>query len=145
VGRSWVGSPQPYRISVDQYVDKMKAGWIGQMAGVGWGGPTEFKYKGVIMPEEKMPAWEPQLVNQFRQDDIYVEMTFVRTLELYGFDVSIRQAGLDFANSGYPLWHANSAGGTISVRVSHHPTPGTPSTTSTPTTSITRSSRTTPA
>jgi hypothetical protein len=110
VGRSWVGSSQPQRISVAQYVDKMKAGWIGQMAGVGWGGPTEFKYKGVIMPEEKMPAWEPQLVNQFRQDDIYVEMTFVRTLELYGFDVSIRQAGLDFANSGYPLWHANRAG-----------------------------------
>lgn len=110
VGRSWVGSPQPHRISLDQYVDKMKAGWIGQMAGVGWGGPTEFKYKGVVMPEENMPAWEPQLVNQFRQDDIYVEMTFVRTLELYGFDVSIRQAGLDFANSGYPLWHANRAG-----------------------------------
>ncbi len=110
VGRSWMGSPQPYRISVEQYVDKMKAGWIGQMAGVGWGGSTEFKYKGVIMPEEKMPAWEPQLVNQFRQDDIYVEMTFVRTLELYGFEVSIRQAGIDFANSGYPLWHANRAG-----------------------------------
>ena len=57
-----------------------------------------------------MPRWEPQLVNQFRQDDIYVEMTFLRTLELYGFDVSIRQAGIDFANSGYPLWHANRAG-----------------------------------
>ncbi len=110
VGRSRGGLSQPQRISVDQYLDKMKAGWLGQMAGVGWGGSTEFKYKGVIMPEEKMPAWEPQLVNQFRQDDIYMEMTFVRTLELYGFDVSIRQAGLDFANSGYPLWHANRAG-----------------------------------
>ncbi|MBP8912873.1 MAG: hypothetical protein KBI32_15340, partial [Phycisphaerae bacterium] len=28
------------QISVEEYVDKMKAGWIGQMAGVGWGGPT---------------------------------------------------------------------------------------------------------
>jgi hypothetical protein len=37
-------------------------------------------------------------------------MTFLRTLELYGFDASIRQAGLDFAKSGYPLWHANRAG-----------------------------------
>ena len=98
------------RISVDEYVDKMKAGWIGQMAGVGWGGPTEFHYKGVIIPEDKMPQWEPQLINQFQQDDIYVEMTFLRTLELHGFDVSIRQAGIDFANSGYPLWHANRAG-----------------------------------
>ncbi len=97
-------------ITVDDYVDKMKAGWIGQMAGVGWGGPTEFKYKGQIIPEDKMPPWKPELINQFRQDDIYVEMTFLRTLELYGFDCSIRQAGIDFANSGYRLWHANRNG-----------------------------------
>jgi len=37
-------------------------------------------------------------------------MTFVRTLEQYGFDAAIRQAGIDFANSGYALWHANRAG-----------------------------------
>ncbi|MBN2127991.1 MAG: ADP-ribosylglycohydrolase family protein [Sedimentisphaerales bacterium] len=98
------------RIRVDEYVDKMKAGWIGQMAGVGWGGPTEFRYKGVIIPADDVPQWRPNLINQFRQDDIYVEMTFLRTLELYGFEVSIRQAGIDFANSGYPLWHANRAG-----------------------------------
>jgi len=98
------------RISADEYVDRMKAGWIGQMAGVGWGGPTEFRYKGMVIPEDKVPQWQPQLVNQFRQDDIYVEMTFLRTLELHGFNVSIRQAGIDFANSGYPLWHANKAG-----------------------------------
>ncbi len=98
------------RISVDEYADKMKAGWIGQMAGVGWGGPTEFRFKGQIIPQDKMPVWKPELINQFRQDDIYVEMTFMRTLELYGMDVSIRQAGIDFANSGYPLWHANREG-----------------------------------
>jgi hypothetical protein len=98
------------QISVEEYVDKMKAGWIGQMAGVGWGGPTEFRYKGVIIPEDKMPQWQPNLINQFGQDDIYVEMTFLRTLEVHGFGVSIRQAGIDFANSGYQLWHANKAG-----------------------------------
>jgi len=97
-------------ITVEDYVDKMKAGWVGQMAGVGWGGPTEFKFKGEIIPEDKMPQWEPKLINQFRQDDIYVEMTFLRTLELHGFDCSIRQAGIDFANSGYRLWHANRNG-----------------------------------
>ena len=97
-------------ITVADYVDKMKAGWVGQMAGVGWGGPTEFKYKGQIIPEDKMPQWKPEMINQFRQDDIYVEMTFMRTLELYGFDCSIRQAGIDFANSGYRLWHANRNG-----------------------------------
>jgi hypothetical protein len=100
------------RISVNEYVDKMKAGWIGQMCGVGWGGPTEFRYRGELIPPEKMPEWQPKLVNQFHQDDIYVEMTFMRSLELYGLDVPIRQAGIDFANSGYRLWHANNAGRT---------------------------------
>ena len=98
------------RISIDDYIDKVKAGWVGQMAGVGWGGPTEFQYCERIVPENEMPEWKPEMINQFNQDDIYVEMTFLRTLELYGFDVSIRQAGIDFANSGYQLWHANKHG-----------------------------------
>ena len=67
------------RMPVDEYVDRMKAGWIGQMAGVGWGGPTEFRWKGAIIPEDKMPKWKPEMINQFNQDDIYVEMTFLPT------------------------------------------------------------------
>ena len=55
------------RITVEDYADKMKAGWIGQMAGVGWGGPTEFRFKGEIIPEDKMPAWQPEKINQFRK------------------------------------------------------------------------------
>ena len=50
------------------------------------------------------------MINQFNQDDIYVEMTFLRTLEEHGLGASTRQAGIDFANSRYPLWHANKAG-----------------------------------
>jgi len=121
-----IGGPGVRRISVEDYADKMKAGWIGQMAGVGWGGPTEFRYKGQIIPQDKMPVWKPELINQFRQDDIYVEMTFMRTLELYGMDVSIRQAGIDFANSGYPLWHANREGRTLLRRGIAPPDSGHP-------------------
>jgi hypothetical protein len=98
------------RLSVGEYRDRMAAGWIGQMVGVGWGAPTEFKFKGQIIPEDRVPGWKPSMVNQFNQDDIYVEMTFLRTMELHGLDCSIRQAGIDFANSGYRLWHANQAG-----------------------------------
>ncbi len=98
------------RLPVKVYTDKMTAGWLGQMAGVGWGGPTEFRWMGRIIPANQTPSWTPSLINQFWQDDLYVEMTFLRTLELHGFDVSIRQAGIDFANSGYQLWHANKAG-----------------------------------
>ncbi len=98
------------RLPVAEYRDRMAAGWIGQMAGVGWGAPTEFRFKGEIIPEDKVPQWKPDMVNQFNQDDIYVELTFLRTMELYGLDCSMRQAGIDFANSGYRLWHANKAG-----------------------------------
>lgn len=98
-------------LSVAEYRDHMQAGWVGQMAGVALGGPTEFKYKDKIIPAEAMPAWRPELINDsFQQDDLYVEMTFLRTMEQYGTGVSIRQAGIDFANSGYPLWCANLAG-----------------------------------
>jgi len=98
------------KLSVAEYRDKMKAGWIGQIAGVAWGAPTEFKWKDKIIPEADMPKWKPELINTaFNQDDLYVEMTFLRSLEEYGIDVSIRQAGIDFANSEYPLWCANDA------------------------------------
>jgi hypothetical protein len=123
---SGLGKASVRRIAVEDYADKMKAGWIGQMAGVGWGGPTEFRYKGQIIPQDKMPEWKPELINQFHQDDIYVEMTFLRTLELYGMDVSIRQAGIDFANSGYPLWHANNEGRTLLRRGIAPPDSGHP-------------------
>jgi hypothetical protein len=98
------------RLPVKEYRDKMKAGWIGQIIGVSWGAPTEGRFH-TIMPLEKMPPFSENLVNDaFNQDDLYVEMTFLRSMEQYGFDVSIRQAGIDFANSRYALWCANAAG-----------------------------------
>ena len=97
------------RLPVKEYRDKMKAAWIGQIAGVSWGAPTEFKWRDQMIPEDKMPKWRPAMINDaFGQDDLYVEMTFLRTMEEYGLDCSIRQAGIDFANSGYPLWCLNN-------------------------------------
>ena len=105
------------RLPVAEFRDKMKGAWLGQRIGVGWGAPTEkgpvsghFSTEGYIMAEARMPPWKPEMVNRHNNDDCYVEMTFLKTLETYGFDVSIRQAGLDFANSGFGLAHANRAG-----------------------------------
>lgn len=106
-----MASAQERRLSVDDYRDRMKGGWIGQIIGVVWGAPTEFKFSDAIIPEDKVPTWAPEMINNaFGQDDLYVEMTFLRSLEQYGLDVSIRQAGIDFANSEYRLWCANEAG-----------------------------------
>ena len=99
------------RISVDEYRDRMRAGWLGQIAGVAWGWPTEFKWCHKIIPDDKLGPWKPSMINgAFDQDDLYVEMTFLDTLEKNGLSVSQRRAGLDFANSGYRLWHANAEG-----------------------------------
>ncbi len=97
-------------ISLEDYQDKMKGAWIGQMAGVGWGLPTEFKFIDRKIPEERVPEWTTEMINQQGNDDLYVEMTFLASMEKYGTDVSIRQAGIDFANSGYGLWAANKSG-----------------------------------
>ena len=98
------------KITVSEYQDKMKAAWVGQMAGVGWGLPTEFKFPDEIIPLDKVPEWDPEMVNQQGNDDLYVEMTFMSSMEKHGLDVSIRQAGIDFANTGYGLWAANRRG-----------------------------------
>jgi hypothetical protein len=45
------------------YRDKMTAGWLGQMVGVTWGFPTEFKWLGKIVPDANVPVWKPQTIN----------------------------------------------------------------------------------
>ena len=126
--KSLDGSPRAAerRLPLSVYRDKMQGGWLGQMAGVGWGAPTEFRWKAQIIPADKMPPWNPAWINQHGNDDLYVEMTFLKTLEDYGLDVSIRQAGIDFANSGYQLWHANAAGRQNLVRGIAPPDSGHP-------------------
>ena len=100
------------RITLEEYRDKMKAAWVGQMVGVAWGQPTEWRWKDSIMPEDKVPAWKSDFPVRmaYNNDDLYVEMTFLKTLDDYGIDAPMRQAGIDFANSEYRLWCANAAG-----------------------------------
>jgi hypothetical protein len=95
------------RIPVDEYVDKMTAGWVGQMVGVGLTKATEFRHMGELVPDGRLPIWVPEMVNQFDQDELYIEISFLRTLEQHGLDVSTRQAGIDFANCTYRMWRGN--------------------------------------
>lgn len=97
-------------LALDDYRRAMEAGWLGQMAGVGYGGPTEFTHLGDIIPPDAVPAWEPEAVNHsWDQDDLYVEMTFLESLSEEGLEVSQRRAAIDFANTRYELWHGNLA------------------------------------
>ncbi|MEN6385050.1 MAG: ADP-ribosylglycohydrolase family protein [Phycisphaerales bacterium] len=109
---SGADSVQAYRtLNAEVYKDKMMGGWLGQMAGVSLGAPTEVKACGVLFPENEIPKWTPDVINgSFEQDDLYVEMTFLRTLEVYGPGVLQQQAAIDFANSKYILYGANFEG-----------------------------------
>lgn len=88
--------------------NKILGGWVGQMAGVVYGADVEFYYRGEIMPEDKVVDFSNLNINNaFWQDDLYVEMTFLSVMDEYGFDCTLESLGEAFADTQYPLDHAN--------------------------------------
>jgi len=103
-------SSSSVRISLADLRDKIAGGWAGQMIGVSFGAPTEFRFRGEIIPEDKLPLWSPERVsNSLNQDDMYVEMTFAKVLDVKGLDATTEDFGAMFRDSQYALWHANLA------------------------------------
>jgi len=87
--------------------DKVRGGWAGQMIGVAFGAPTEFKSNGKINEAEL--KWTPDMIaNTIDQDDLYVEMTFAEVMDRVGLDATTEQYGEMFRDSKYRLWHANA-------------------------------------
>jgi hypothetical protein len=87
--------------------DKVRGGWAGQMIGVAYGAPTEFKSNGKINEAEL--TWTPDMItNTIHQDDLYVEMTFAEVMDRVGLDATTEQYGEMFRDSKYALWHANA-------------------------------------
>jgi hypothetical protein len=98
----------PRRINLAVLEDKTRGGWAGQMIGVSYGAPTEFRSKGKI--NEGEITWAPERVsNAIQQDDLYVEMTFAEVMDSKGLDATCEDYGEMFKNSKYSLWHANAA------------------------------------
>ena len=91
--------------------DKIRGGWAGQMIGVSYGAPTEFRSNGKIVEGNlnKYLDWSPErLKNAIDQDDLYVEMTFAEVMDKVGLEATTEQYGEMFKNSMYELWHANA-------------------------------------
>ncbi len=89
--------------------DKIEGGWAGQMIGVSFGAPTEFRYKEQII-EGALPEWKPERIsNSIKQDDLYVDMTFAKVLDDKGVDATTDDFGAMFKEAKYALWHANLA------------------------------------
>ncbi|HWQ54854.1 MAG TPA: ADP-ribosylglycohydrolase family protein [Bryobacteraceae bacterium] len=102
-----LAAPPLREMSRAELRDRIAGGWAGQMIGVSYGAPTEFKALGVII-EGELPPWKPERVsNSLNQDDLYVDMTFVRVLDEKGLDATSEDFGAMFRESKYDLWHAN--------------------------------------
>ncbi len=93
-------------ISPEVLRDKIAGGWAGKMIGVTYGAPTEFRAQGKIY--EDSIRWKPSDTWQSMwQDDIYVQLTFMMTMDQYGIDAPAKKFHEMFAKAGYMLWHAN--------------------------------------
>lgn len=91
--------------------DKVRGSWVGQMVGVAWGAPTEFRFAGRIIPDEDVPVWKPSLVNlAYIQDDLYVEIPFLEAYLDAGISAGWEVMGQAFGQTRFPLWHANKFG-----------------------------------
>lgn len=86
--------------------DKIAGGWAGKMIGVTYGAPTEFRARQRIYDDSI--KWAPSdIKGSIWQDDLYVQLTFMMTMDKYGTDAPAKRFHEMFAKAGYPLWHAN--------------------------------------
>ena len=100
------GKQEIKTIKLDVLRDKIAGGWAGKMIGVTYGAPTEFKATGKTY-DEKL-HWTPdQVKGALRQDDLYVQMSFMMAMDKYGMDAPAEKFAESFATAGYPLWCAN--------------------------------------
>jgi len=107
--------PKNILISKERLLDKIKGGWAGQVIGCTYGGPTEFKYTGGLIPDNTPIDWSDGYVkwwfdnSKSLYDDIYMDLTFVDVFERLGFDAPVDSFAMAFATAEYRLWHANQA------------------------------------
>jgi hypothetical protein len=100
-------TPEGFRsIRPDVLKDKIAGGWAGKMIGVTYGAPTEFRAQSKIFTDSI--KWKPSDIRgSMWQDDIYVQLTFLMSMDKFGIDAPAKKFQEMFAKAGYPLWHAN--------------------------------------
>lgn len=93
--------------------DKIKGGWAGQVIGCTYGGPTEFRFRGSMIPDDVKIPWDASRMRWYYEkrpglyDDVYMDLTFVEVFEDEGLDAPAKSHALAFATAEYKLWHAN--------------------------------------
>lgn len=102
-----------FTMSVDRLADKIKGGWAAKTIGCTYGGPVEFLHNGTMIQDYTPIIWNKGRVKHYFDtfpglyDDIYVDIVFVNVFERLGLNAPADTFAIDFANAGFPLWHAN--------------------------------------
>lgn len=101
-------------LSKSELADKIKGGWAGQIIGCTYGGPTEFKYRQKIIPDNVKINWDetrPIVENVFGglYDDLYLDITFMDVFERCGLNAPRIEFQRAVGESTYELWAANRA------------------------------------
>ncbi|MHC4495062.1 MAG: ADP-ribosylglycohydrolase family protein, partial [Planctomycetota bacterium] len=100
-------------IPLDVLKDKIKGGWAGQTISCTYGGPTEFRFRSKMIPDDyEIPWYDGYMKDTYDgrpglYDDIYMDLTFVEVFEKEGLDAPAESFASAFANADYMLWHAN--------------------------------------
>ena len=100
-------TPEGFRsITPEVLKDKIAGGWAGKMIGVTYGAPTEFRAQSKIFTDSI--KWKPSDIRgSMWQDDVYVQLTFLMSMDKYGVEAPAKKFQEMFAKAGYHLWHAN--------------------------------------
>jgi hypothetical protein len=107
--------PETIKMTKAELLNKIKGGWAGQVIGVTYGGPTEFRYRSKMVPDSVVLKWSNESAKWWYDnspglyDDIYMDLTFVDVFDKEGIDAPAKSHALAFANADYMLWHANQA------------------------------------
>lgn len=101
---SGCSSQESKKISIAELKDKIAGGWAGKMIGVSFGAKSEFRSLGKIKEDSLIVS---PINNSLTQDDIYVQLSFLETMDKYGIDAPLKTFQANLANAGFMLWHAN--------------------------------------
>lgn len=108
--------PKKMTFTKEQLMDKIKGGWAGQTIGCTYGGPTEFKFLGRMIPDSVEIGWPDGAVRHYYDsfpglyDDVYMDLTFVEVFDRLGLDAPADSFAVAYATAGYDLWDANQCG-----------------------------------
>jgi hypothetical protein len=104
-------APDQARFGAGEVRDKIAGAWLGAVIGGAWGRPTEFHYRGRIVPADRVPRWSTRYANHYayrgESDEDYVEIPFLDATLRGGPDTGWPQWGSALAGSDFELFFAN--------------------------------------